>query len=110
MEKITLYKFESADIKISIEIYFNDEDKLILDGYDIGKRVRELMGDTDYEYQYTVEPEEAKKIANILGVDRQDKMALLKEIKSRFSGNNAYSKFGAFMEKNDIKFDRFTWR
>jgi len=35
MERITLYEFESPDIKISMEIYFNEKNELIFTGYDI---------------------------------------------------------------------------
>ncbi len=43
MEKITLYEFESPNIKISMKIYFNKENNLIFDGYDIGKTVSKLI-------------------------------------------------------------------
>jgi hypothetical protein len=110
MEKITIYEFESIDIKISMKVYFNDENKLIFDGYDIGKTVSELMGDSDYEYQYSVEFKEVKKIAKIFDINFNEKMIFLKEIKNRFNNNDAYSKFGKFMKENNIVFESFTWR
>jgi hypothetical protein len=58
MDKVTLFYLERPDIKISMEIYFNDKDQLFFDGYDIGKSVEEVWGDSDYEYTYTIEPEE----------------------------------------------------
>ncbi|MBS3993658.1 MAG: hypothetical protein KGZ87_08080 [Bacteroidetes bacterium] len=109
MKKITLYEFESPNIKISMKVYFNDRNELIFDGYDIGKTVNELMGDSDYEYQYTIQFEEAKKIANLFNVNIDEKIAFLKEIKSRFNENDAYSKFGRFMRENNIEFESFTW-
>lgn len=109
MEKITLYEFENPDIKISMEVYFNKENKLIFDGYDIGKTVSKFMGDSDYEYQYAVEFKEVKKIAKLFGTNFNEKMVFLKEIKNRFNDNNAYSKFGAFMIENNIAFESFTW-
>lgn len=110
MKRITLYEFESPDIKISMEVYFNEKDELIFDGYDIGKRVSELMGDSDYEYKYTIRKEEVKKLANFFNIDINDKMAFLKAIKTRFNENDAYSKFGAFMKENNVAFEAFTWR
>jgi hypothetical protein len=110
MEKITIYEFESIDIKISMKVYFNDENKLIFDGYDIGKTVSELMGDSDYEYQYSVEFKEVKKIAKIFDINFNEKMIFLKEIKNRFNNNDAYSMFGMFMKENNIVFESFTWR
>ncbi|WP_370477217.1 hypothetical protein [Tamlana flava] len=109
MEKITLYEFESPNIKISMKVYFNDKNELIFDGYDIGKRVNELMYDSDYEYQYNIKYNEAKKIANLFNIDINEKKDLLKEIKNRFNENDAYSKFGAFMVENNIEFESFTW-
>ena len=110
MEKITIYEFESPDIKISIKVYFNEENKLIFEGYDIGKTVDKLMGDWDYEYTYAIEFKEAKRIAKIFNMDLNEKTVFLNEIKNRFNDNNAYSKFGKFMKENDIAFESFTWR
>jgi len=109
MEKITLYEFESPDIKISMQVYFNEKNELIFDGYDIGETVNEFMGDSDYEYQYSLKYDEAKKLANIFNIDINEKVALLKEIKNRFHENDAYSKFGDFMIENNIDYDSFTW-
>lgn len=92
-----------------MEVFFNEENELIFDGYDIGERVSELMGDSDYEYQYTVKFEEVKKIAALFDINADEKMIFLKEIKKRFNENDAYSKFGAFMEENNIVFESFTW-
>ena len=61
MKRITLYKYKDDKIKISMELYFNENDQLIFDGYDIGERVKEYWGDSDYEYTYTIEPAEVKK-------------------------------------------------
>ncbi|MGH1336578.1 MAG: hypothetical protein ACRBFS_10650 [Aureispira sp.] len=110
MNKITLYQFEDVTIKISMKMYFNDKNQLIFEGHDIGKKVKALKGASDYEYYYTINFEEVKKIAVLLEVKEEDKAALLQEIKKRFSGNHAYSKFGKFMEKNAIVFEQFTWR
>ena len=44
----TLYHLEREDIKINIVARF-EKDKLIIDGYDIGKTVKEAWGDSDYE-------------------------------------------------------------
>ena len=49
MEKVTLYQFKSDRIKVSIEIYFNEKEQLIMEGYDVGKAVEEFHGSYDYE-------------------------------------------------------------
>ena len=45
-ESITLYHLKRKDIKINIVARF-EEDKLIIDGYDIGKTEVEAGGDSD---------------------------------------------------------------
>lgn len=109
MERITLFKLENSSIKISMEIYFNDKDQLIFDGYDIGKSVENAWGDSDYEYTYTIEPKEVDKLYPLFGISNNDKQKLLMEIKNRFEGNEAYSKFGEFMKENKIDFTPFSW-
>jgi hypothetical protein len=109
-ERVTLYNIETDEIKISMEIYFNDKHELIFDGYDIGKKVEELQGDSDYEYSYTILPKEVNKFYSIFGLQIGDESGLLKEIQKRFSVNEAYSLFGEFMKKNQIQYESFTWR
>jgi hypothetical protein len=109
MERIPLFKLENPGIKISMEIYFNEEEQLIFDGYDIGKAVEDCWGDSDFEYTYTIEPEEVRKLYLLFGIPDTDKLSLLLEIKKRFEGNEAYSKFGKFMDENSINYSAFTW-
>jgi len=109
MEKIILFYSKTSDIEISIQIYFNENDQLFFDGYDIGKMVEETWGDADYEYTYTIEPDEINKFYPIFKLNLGDKQGLLQEIKKRFSVNEAYSLFGNFMQLNNIKYDSFIW-
>ncbi len=108
-EKVTLFESESPDIKISIRMYFNKKDQLYFDGYDIGKRVNEAWGDSDYEYTYTIEPEEVKKFYKLFKLTAGDRLNLLYEFKKRFGVNEAYTLLGDFMKKHKIKYDSFTW-
>lgn len=109
MEKVSLYQEVRPDIKISMLIYFNTEGQLIFDGYDVGKRVKEIHGDYDYEYTYTIEPAEVEKLYSLLEVENSDQHALLLEIQKRFQGNDAYSKFGRFMKEKGIDYSSFIW-
>ena len=109
MEKVTLFNVERPDIKISMEIYFNEKGQLYFDGYDIGKTVEEAWGDSDYEYTYTIEPDQVGKFYPIFNLTAGDKSGLLQAIKNRFSDNKAYTMFGDFMKANNIKYDGFTW-
>lgn len=109
MEKITLFYLENPGIKISMEIYFNEKNQLYFDGYDIGEFVEKTWGDYDYEYTYTIEPEEVNKFYPIFNLRAGDQPGLLQSLKERFSVNKAYSLFGDFMKDNDIKYESFTW-
>ncbi len=109
MEKVILFSLERSDIKISMQIYFNEKEQLYFDGYDIGKSVGETWGDSDYEYTYTIEPDEVNKFYPIFNLKSGDKQGLLEGIKKQFSVNEAYSLFGEFMRINNIKYDSFTW-
>lgn len=109
MEKVTLFNLKRPDIKISMQIYFNEKDQLYFDGYDIGKTVEEAWGDSDYEYTYTIEPEEVNKFYQIFNLRVGDKSGLLHAIKNRFSVNEAFTLFGDFMKEHSIKYDSSTW-
>ncbi len=39
MERVILFDQETADIKISMQVYFNEKGQLIFHGYDIGSLV-----------------------------------------------------------------------
>jgi hypothetical protein len=109
MLKVSLFKMKNERISISIDLYFDANGRLILEGYDIGPQVDEFFGDSDYEYSYSIDPEEVKKLYDLLNVAREERQELLLAIKKRFGGNHAYSAFGEFMSENDIEYDAFTW-
>lgn len=109
MEKVTLFYLERPDIKISMQIYFNEKDQLYFDGYDTGKFVEEAWENSDYEYIYSIEPEEVNKFYPIFNLKNGDKSGLLQAKKKEFSVNKVYSLFGEFMLAHNIKHERFTW-
>jgi hypothetical protein len=108
MSKVTLYQYDSPEIKIIIEACFNGDD-LVVEGYDIGKRVEECWGDSDYEYSVTVHQAEVLRIYPLLGVAEGDREGLLKAIAERFNDNYAYSQFWDFLNKNGIEGEGFSW-
>ena len=108
-EKVTLFYLENSNIKISMQIYFNEKDQLYFDGYDSGKLVEETWGDSDYEYIYAIEPEEVTKFYPIFNLADGDRSGLLQAIKNDFSVNKAYSLFGEFMQTHGIIYGRFNW-
>ena len=104
-----LFEFKNSTISISMELFFDGKDQLVFEGYDIGSTVNDYWGDSDYEYGFTIEPQEVRKLYQLLAVHADDKGALLQEIKDRFGGNHAYSKLTTFLEENHIDFHGSSW-
>ena len=108
MPEITLFQLENDSISITIKAYF-EEENLVIDGYDIGKRVKEIFGDSDYEYSTTIPEKEVKKLYPLFNIDEADKEGLLKAIAEKFNTNSCYSQFRDFLENNGIKSEGFSW-
>jgi hypothetical protein len=107
-KSITLFHLEREDIRIHIEARFDDE-KLIVDGYDIGKTVEEVWGDSDYEYVMTVPGEGVDTLYGLLNVEAGDKKRLLKALEERFHGNECFSRIGNFLDQHGIEHETFRW-
>ncbi len=105
---ITLYHLKREDIKIDIVARF-DKDKLIIDGYDIGKTVEEAWGDSDYEYIMTIPATSVASLYGLLDVEAGNRKKLLKALAKRFHGNKCFSAIGDFLDQNSIKHETFTW-
>lgn len=90
-------------------MYFNDKGHLIFDGYDNGKTVDNEWGDSDYEYGFKIDAEDVDQLYELFEVKKSNQRSLLSEIKKRFEGNHAYSKFKAFMADNDIDYSSSSW-
>jgi len=108
MSKVTLFQFKSPEIKVIIEAYFDGE-KLVIEGYDIGKSVEEFWGDSDYEYVTTVPEDEVKKLYPLMNVSEGNKDDLLRAIAGRFNTNTCYSEFNDFLSMNNVKSEGFSW-
>lgn len=104
-----LFEFKNDGISISMELFFNGQGQLVFEGYDIGSTVDDYFGDSDYEYGFTVEPDEVRKLYELLDVKAGDKGALMREINNRFAGNHAYSKLMTFLDENGIDFHGSSW-
>jgi hypothetical protein len=108
MDRIILFQFQTSEISVTIEAYFKDH-KLIIEGYDIGKSVKEWWGDSDYEYSTTISEEEVNKLYILTGVQAGDKEGLLKAIAAEYNDNSCYSAFRKFLDENEIKYESFSW-
>lgn len=107
--RVELYYVKNSKIEIINELYFNDIGQLIFYGYDIGLIVKEFWGDSDFEYDYTIEPAEVNKLYDIFKIGSGDKLSLLLELKRRFEGKNAYEDFGEFLDTSNIDYLPFSW-
>ncbi len=108
METVTLYHFISDDIKVTIEAYFEGE-LLVIDGYDIGKRVNEYWGDSDYEYSVKIPVAGVDFLYRYLDVVPVDRSRLLQALAQRYNTNSCYSDIRKLMEENKIVCEGFSW-
>ncbi len=107
-DSVTLFYLERDDIKINIVARF-ENDKLIIDGYDIGETVEKAWGDSDYEYIMTIPAENVSPLYGLLGVEAGDRKALLNALDKRFHGNKCFSAIGDFLDENGIVHETFRW-
>lgn len=103
---VTLFKFQSEFVKVSIEAYF-ENDNLIIDGYDIGKRVEEFWHREDYEYKLTIPPESVQWMMTQFKV--QTPADLLQTLAERFNTNSCYSDIRNLLDSNKQPCSGFSW-
>jgi len=106
--KKRLFTIDREDIKVTIDLGFDGEN-LKLDGYDIGKMVSDIFGDSDYEYSITVSSENLPKLYEINKVAIGNKKELIKTLSVFLSDNKAYSLFQDYLKENDIEFTSYTY-
>ena len=107
--RIRLYEYQSEEIKITIELFFDEHQNLIIDGYDRGSRVKEYWGDSDYEYSATVKSTDVHKIFTMLNIFQGDQLALLAKLEGMFHSNTCYSEFRNWLTEQEIAFESFSW-
>lgn len=104
MDSVQLYHSKSEDIKIDISAYFEGS-RLVIDGYDIGKRVKEYWGDSDYEYVVKIPLEGVEFLCRHLQIGMGHQQALAKTYNTNF----CYSEIRQLMTENNIECEGFTW-
>ena len=103
-----LFKLDSKAIRITINLGFDGE-HLKLDGYDIGKTVGDMWGDSDYEYSITIDSANLEKLYELNKVEVGDKKKLISELSKFLSINEAYSVFHDYLMENKIEFNSFSY-
>lgn len=108
-KRYKMYRLTKPWIRVTVEAYIELETgDLIIDGYDIGKRVQEAFGDSDYEYQTRILATDKSKLMQALGVSGDDKK-LLRALVKRFHGNKAYSDFLDWCTEQAIQTDSWAY-
>jgi len=107
--KIDFYHLDNDDIHISMNLIL-ENGELKFEGYDYGKAVEELRGDSDeYEYHLDLDKENTAKLFKVLKIDDKTNKEKLEYIKKRFGKDEGFSGFEDFCEENDIKTKFFSW-
>ena len=108
MDSITLFAFQDDTIKISIEAYF-EGNTLIIDGYDIGKKVKDYWGDSDYEYKLTIPPMSVEFLCGHFGIVYSPSV-LLQTLAAKFNTNTCFSDIRNLLDAHKQPCEGFSWR
>jgi hypothetical protein len=103
-----LFFMEREDIRVEIKARF-EEEKLVIDGYDIGKSVEEYWGDSDYEYMMTLPAESVTKLYKVLHVEEGNKELLLDVLAEAYDMNECFTLLGKLFDKHKINYESFSW-
>jgi hypothetical protein len=99
-----LYLLNTDAIKIDIRLGWEKE-TLVLDGYDVGKKVQELKGSSSYEYQLMVKTNGLQLLYPLLNIEPGQKQQLVTAIAEQINGNTSYSAFRKYLQANNIPFE-----
>ena len=105
--KTTLFESRTPDIWITIKIYENSNEAIVIHGHDLGKRVEKIKGRRDYEYFLTIKKEEVANLMQQLNLNTKE--ALLGWFVINYSVHNAVSAIREKMEAMSINCSFSTW-
>ncbi|USQ03149.1 hypothetical protein [Aquirufa antheringensis] len=106
--KKKLFSIDNENIRVMINLGFDGED-LKLDGYDIGKSVSDMWGDSDYEYSITVSEGELPRLYELNRVPFGNKKKLISVLAKFLSDNKAFTLFHDYLKENNIPFTCFSY-
>lgn len=104
-----LFEHTTPRFNVKIEMSFDKDGNFIMDGCDLGSGVKELLGDSDYEYQITIDKTNTSNLCNRLGVSENQRELLFHKIKSLFGKETGFSEFRVFLDNNKITYRYFSW-
>lgn len=105
---VTLFFYQDSEIKISVDAYF-EGDVLVIDGYDIGTKVEEYWGDSDYEYVTRIPAAGVQQLCAYYQLDTTNRAGLLQQLAADFNTNTCYSDLNKLLTKLNISSEGFTW-
>jgi hypothetical protein len=108
MLEVTLFHLDREDIRVDIVARFEGE-ALVIDGYDIGKKVEEYWGDSDYEYNMKIAGQGLHLLYAHFGVGFGKKEKLLQAIASQYNTNTCYSQLEDLLRRLNIQHESFRW-
>ncbi len=106
--KKKLFSIDNENIRVMINLGFDGED-LKLDGYDIGKSVSDMWGDSDYEYSITISAAEIPRLYELNQVPFGNKKNLISVLAKFLSDNKAFTLFHDYLKENNIPFTCFSY-
>ena len=107
--KINFYHVENEEIAINTDAILED-DKLLLDGFDYGKRVEELRGmGKEYEYKLSFDKENTAKFFESLDVKDKSDSEKLAALKEKFGEKGSLHEIEKYCDERGIATEFFCW-
>jgi hypothetical protein len=104
MDQVTLYKHSDESISITIWAYIRD-DALVIAGQDLdtgGSNVSAVWGDSEYEYFYSLSPDDTQKLQALLIEETKIDRELLFLVDRFFAGGDVCARFREYCEKHGL--------
>ena len=96
------WKSQRVDVHVKASL---SNGELTLSGQDLGPYVEEVWGDLDYEYWYSFDRENTKKLLSVIHGEEEPDKALLHV----FSGTDGCIRLREVCEKSGIEYDFFSY-
>lgn len=120
--RVDLCKKKLKKVQIFIEAYVDEESgNLVIHGHDLGPKVEECFGKSDYEYWRTVPAQQKEKVlAELRDLTPSDRLKrletmykhpdiiLVRLVKEHFSSEFAVSKFQEWCDAKGISYESYS--
>ena len=106
--ELELYREKNGKDLRTLHAYLSDN-KLSIEGYDVGPSVEKYWGHDDYEYTTALDEDNTKKLFDLLGCSGQSDEEKLHIIKDKFGGGGADSALRIYCEEHGIETSFSSW-